>query len=61
MTKQEALAHFGTVAKLAKALGISTQAIYDWPEKVPALRQFQIERITNGQLQAEDPVPNEAA
>ena len=61
MTKQEAVSHFETVAKLAKTLGISTQAIYDWPETVPQLRQFQLERITNGKLKAKAPLPNQAA
>ena len=61
MTKQEAVTHFGSVAKLAEALGITTQAIYDWPETVPQLRQFQLERITGGQLTAKDQITGEVA
>ena len=61
MTKQEAVTHFGSVARLAEALGITTQAIYDWPEIVPQLRQFQLERITGGELTAKDPITGEVA
>jgi len=61
MTKQEAVTHFGSVAKLAEALGITTQAIYDWPETVPPLRQFQLERITGGILKAQDQIAGQVA
>lgn len=53
MTKQEAVQHFKTGAKLAEALGITHQAVYDWGEKVPAVRQYQIEVLTEGKLKAE--------
>lgn len=32
MTKQQAIQTFGSVAKLAAALGCSPQAIYYWPD-----------------------------
>lgn len=53
MTKQEAIGHFKTVANLAKALGITTQAVYGWGDRVPELRQLQLEKITRGALVAD--------
>lgn len=50
MTKDEVIAHFGSVAKLARALEISTQAVYDWGDGVPEGRQWQIQVMTNGAL-----------
>lgn len=52
MTKEQAVAHFGGVPRLAEALGIQRQAIYQWDE-IPELRQLQIERLTDGALQAD--------
>lgn len=52
MTTQEAIKFYGTVAALAKALNVSVQAIYDWDEEPPALRQFQLERLSGGELKA---------
>ena len=45
MTKKEAIAHFGSIAKLAKALGISVQAIYKWGEHVPPVRAYHVEVV----------------
>lgn len=56
MTKQEAIDHFGGkknggVSNLADALGITVQAIYDWPEDtVPMLRQYELHALTKGRL-----------
>lgn len=55
MTRHDAIQHFKTVAELASALGISTQAVYDWGDRVPELRQLQLEKITKGELKAETP------
>ncbi|MHB8372239.1 MAG: Cro/CI family transcriptional regulator [Thermoplasmataceae archaeon] len=35
MTRAEAIKKFGSVINLAKALGITRQAIYAWPEELP--------------------------
>ncbi len=53
MTKQEAIAHFGTQWKLATALGMSQGSIAQWREFPPELRQLQIEKVTGGALKAE--------
>lgn len=43
MKKTEALNYFGGATNLANRLGISRQAIYQWPENdVPAKSQWQI-------------------
>lgn len=59
MTFQEVLDHFGTKRKIATDLGITIQAVQQWADsgKVPLGRQFQIELVTKGKLQA----PKEAA
>lgn len=53
MDLDKVIEHFGNVANLSNQLGISTQAIYDWKGKVPDLRQWQIEVLTNGKLKAD--------
>lgn len=54
MTKSEAIKHFGSASKLARALRISRAAVSRWPENtVPALRQFQLEALTGGKLTAD--------
>lgn len=60
MKKSEVLNHFGSqraVAQRLTAAGypISQPAVCKWPEDVPLLRAFQIERITDGALKAEQP------
>lgn len=42
----------GTKAGLARALGISRQAIEGWGGTVPELRQYQIELILKKQKEA---------
>ncbi len=54
MTKSEVVAHFGGVSKVAKALGLTYEAVRQWPLSVPKLRQYQIEQMTGGALQVED-------
>lgn len=53
MTKTQAIKHFGSVSALAKALGTSYEAIRQWGEVVPELRQYQIEVLTKGELKAD--------
>jgi DNA-binding transcriptional regulator YdaS (Cro superfamily) len=55
MTITEVLDHYGGVAPLAKALGISYQAVNQWVEKgqVPEGRQWQIQSMTDGALTVE--------
>lgn len=48
--KSEVINHFGSVGNVAAALNITSQAVSMWPEVVPLVRQYQIERLTNGAL-----------
>ena len=52
MTKDEAVKHYGTQAKLAEALGIFQGSVALWKDKVPPMRQLQIEALTGGALKA---------
>lgn len=54
MTKKQAIQHFGSISKLAKALKVSYEAVRQW-EEVPELRQYQLELITKGVLRARAP------
>lgn len=53
MNKSIAIKHFGSGIKLAKALKIKPSAVYQWPETIPRLRAFEIERLTKGKLKAD--------
>lgn len=53
MKKNDVIKHFGGVVETAKALGIKSQSVSGWPEDVPGLRAFQIEKITSGKLKAD--------
>jgi transcriptional repressor of cell division inhibition gene dicB len=53
MTTSDAVKHYGTQTKLAKALGIEQGSVSGWGEFPPPLRQLQIERLSKGKLRAE--------
>ena len=47
---------FGTRRKLADALGISTQATYQWGDTVPKLRAYEILDL---EQKIKNPAPND--
>lgn len=47
MSKDQAIKLFGQVKDLANALGVTRQAIYQWPDELP---QHQIDRINGAAL-----------
>ncbi|WP_434939171.1 Cro/CI family transcriptional regulator [Shewanella sp. HL-SH8] len=55
MKTKDAISHFGSKSQLAKVLGVSKGAISQWPDDVPELRAYQIERLTKGKLKADLP------
>tara|TARA_Y100000766_G_scaffold110165_1_gene94274 strand:+ start:1416 stop:1601 length:186 start_codon:yes stop_codon:yes gene_type:complete len=55
MLKADAVQYFGGVIKLADALGLTKGAVSQWGDTVPLLRAYQIERLTDGALKAEEP------
>ncbi len=54
MRTSEAISHFGSQHKLARALGIKQGSVGKWREFPPPVRQIQLERLTNGALRAQD-------
>jgi DNA-binding transcriptional regulator YdaS (Cro superfamily) len=55
MKTKDAILHFGSKSQLAKTLGLTKGAISQWPDDVPELRAYQIERLTKGKLKADVP------
>jgi len=54
MKKVDAIRYYGTQRKLADALGISQAAVSKWPDRVPKLRQYELERLTGGKLKVDN-------
>ena len=42
MTKKEAISLFGDVLGLATALGVTRQAIYQWPDELPTIYEDRV-------------------
>jgi len=55
MRTDEAVSHFGSVIKLAKILGVHRSAVYQWGERVPKGRAFELQILTGGTLRANGP------
>lgn len=53
MKTQDAISHFGSVRKLAEALGLSVQAIYAWGDEVPRLRTYELRDLLAARQQNE--------
>jgi len=53
MKTQEAIEHFGSIKKLADALGIWPQSIYLWGVRPPIARQYEIQVKSGGKLLAD--------
>jgi len=54
MKKADAIRHYGSVRRLADALGITYQAIYQWGEDVPESSAYKLQVLTGGALSARD-------
>lgn len=55
MKTKDAILYFGSKSQLAQNLGLTKSAISQWPDDVPELRAYQIERLTMGKLKADLP------
>lgn len=55
MLTKDAVAHFGSQAALARALGITQPSVAGWGDVVPLGRQYQLEVLTSGALRAARP------
>ena len=58
LTKQDAVAIFGTQSALAKALGLTKSAISQWPDNLGRLRAAA---VIGAAVQAGKPIPTELA
>ena len=54
MKKKDAIDYFGSARALAEALGISRQAVYQWPDTVPDTQMYKLAWLTDGALAVED-------
>lgn len=52
MTKDEVLKHYGSQAAVAEALRIKQPSVANWGDRLPELRQLEIEQLTKGALKA---------
>lgn len=50
MRRKDALDFFGTISQAAKALGVSRQAVHQWPPVIPIITAMKIEQMTGGKL-----------
>lgn len=58
MNTQDVIKHFGSIKKVAEVLNIThVQSVYQWGDKVPKGRQFELELLTKGKLKADPKKP----
>ena len=50
MKTSQALKHYGSKAAIASALGITRQAVHQWPATVPFGYAYVIDALTHGQV-----------
>ncbi len=57
MKPADAIRHFGSISKLARALGLAPPTIHDWVNngEIPESRQYQVQLASNGVLLADKP------
>lgn len=53
MKKIDAISYFGNPTKLAKALGITPHAVYQWNDQVPKGQAARLHLMTKGKLKTE--------
>jgi hypothetical protein len=53
MWKTDVHAYFRTLAAIAKAVGISKQGVWMWPELVPEGHAYKLQFVTQGKLQVD--------
>lgn len=50
MNREDVIRFFGNQARTAKALGITRQAVYRWPDIIPLSAAARVEKVSGGQL-----------
>lgn len=61
MLKVDVIAHFKTVAELARALEITTQAVSDWGDLIPEGKAYKLQVLTGGVLRVDPSLYAKAA
>ncbi len=59
MKSKEVIEYFGSVTLVAEALNTRHGAVWNWGEYPPLIRQFELEKITNGELVADYKGPSD--
>lgn len=54
MLKSDVVNYFGSIAKTARALRISYQAVKKWPEELTDRIAWKVELVTNGALKTNE-------
>lgn len=55
MTTKEVIQYYGSVSEVARALGVTRQAVYLWGPRPPVKRQLELSKLTRGALVADQP------
>ena len=50
MNKTNVIEHFGSVRATAEAFGLTTQAVYKWPDTVHKHIALEAEKLSKGKL-----------
>jgi regulatory protein cro len=50
MLKKDVIKHFGTLEKVAIALGISVSAVSQWGDVIPEKNAYRLQEMTDGEL-----------
>lgn len=53
MNKSSVVDFFGTQREVAKAIGVSDQAVSAWPELIPKGAALELEKLTDGALKCD--------
>ncbi|KAF1368747.1 Cro/CI family transcriptional regulator [Yokenella regensburgei] len=53
MEKSSVVVFYGSQRKVAKAIGISDQAVSAWPEIIPKGAALELEKLTDGALKCD--------
>lgn len=54
MNKKDVLNYFGSAAKTARALRISSSAVHQWPDALSDRIAYRVELVTNGKLKTQE-------
>lgn len=50
MRKADVISHFKSIRAVAEALGITVQAVHQWPDPIPEGAAYKLESVTDREL-----------